>query len=138
VDRLRHEDFLVKNLYFRLFIDSGIYRLVRSGEPFASADAMEESCEPVNQALDDAGRATMCLLIDSRDAPARNDPAYERMFQPQRVRMSAGLKRAAVLTRSVVGKLQTARLLRETDAHGSHIRVFTDEKEALEYLRTGR
>ena len=128
---------LVANEHYVLTAEPGrlILRVTRSSVPFRSADDVNTSCEPVQLALDAAGRGKKCLLIDSREAPARNDPEYEEWFRPHRIRMVLGFKRVAILMRSVVGRLQSERLLRNVDKTDGLVRIFTDETFALSYLR---
>jgi hypothetical protein len=125
----------VKNEYYEVVVDAA-RRLVcvyRSSVPFASAEAVEQACGPVQELLDAMGRSAMRLFIDSREAPSRNDPEYERWFEHHRKRMVSGLGRAAILLRSAVGKLHAERMLRR-DGTSESVRVFTDEEAAMAYL----
>ena len=128
---------LVLNAHYTLIAEPGqfVLRLTRSTTPFASAREVNEACEPVQSALDAAGRSRCSLLIDSRNGPPRNDPEYEANFQPHRQRMVVGLRRVAILMRSAVGKLHAERLLRDSDRVPGRVRIFLDEEEALAFLR---
>jgi hypothetical protein len=110
-----------------------LVRLTRSPVPFSSREAVEEACVPIQELLDELDRSRVCLLVDSRNAPARNDQKYEQWFMPHRARMVSGLRRAAIVMRSAVGKLHAERMLRLDKADES-VRVFTDEAAALLYL----
>jgi hypothetical protein len=72
------------------------------------------------------------LLIDVRDAPPRNDAAFEavitRLLEAFIKRFSAH----AFLVRSAVGRLQTQRLARQRG--NEHPLVFDDEEDALRHL----
>ncbi|MBC8067754.1 MAG: hypothetical protein IAG13_05415 [Deltaproteobacteria bacterium] len=93
--------------------------------------------EPVQEELDRLGRGSHGLLIDSRDAPRRNDPAYESWFAKHRVKMIIGFPRVAVLVKSMAGLLQTQRL--STDGGltnvNPHVRSFNHEADAWAYAR---
>jgi hypothetical protein len=54
----------------------------------------------------------LALLIDARDAPARNDAEFEETFARARRPILAQFGRVAVLVRSAVGKLQVTRYAR--------------------------
>jgi hypothetical protein len=114
-------------------VGSRVIRVVRTREPFESLTELDDSFRELNAYLDSRGRAKHRLLVDTRQAPSRNDTAFERAFAPHRTRMLAGFERRAVLVRSVVGKLQVQRHARE-DEVDSH--AFTDEAEALAWLQS--
>jgi hypothetical protein len=122
--------------YYEVLLHSGgrLVRVTRSAVPFASAQAVDAACRPIQQLLDGLDRANVCLLIDSRNAPARNDPKYEEWFMPHRARMVSGLRRAAIVMRSAVGKLHAERVLK-LDKTPETVRVFNDEVTALIYLQ---
>lgn len=128
---------LVQNRHYLLTAEpfQRILRLKRTSEPFVSAEDVNHACEPVQQALDAVGRARHSLLIDSRDAPFRNDPVYEAWFQPHRKRMTLGLRRVAVLLRTAAGKLHSERLVKTVDRSPANLAMFVDEEAALEFLR---
>ncbi len=109
-------------------------RLTRSAAPFASLGGMSEEMAAVNRALYLLRASCVGLLIDVRLAPARNDPEFERAFEPFRARMHAGFARSAVLTQTAVGRMHAQRLV------GScrHLGAFTSETDALSFLLTER
>jgi hypothetical protein len=126
----------ISNAYYEVLVHSRgrLVRITRSPVPFPSQAAVEAACLPIHQLLDELERPKVCLLIDSRNAPRRNDPEYEHWFMPHRTRMVAGLRRAAIVLASAVGKLQAERVLR-SDKSPESVRAFTDEAAALSYLQ---
>lgn len=127
---------VLQSAYYRVEVLPGdrIVCVVRLPRAFESAEAVEEACAPVQSALDRLGRERHSLLIDVRDAPLRNEPEYERWFADHRRRMPLGFRRAAVLVRTMAGKLQTNRLI-ENDKSGPV--AFQDLREAVSYLEGG-
>lgn len=87
--------------------------LTRLTRPFASKDEVDSACEPVQRALDEIGRATASIVVDSRAARGSNDPAYEQWFARHRATLPQGFLRAAILMRTPVGALHSERLRRE-------------------------
>jgi hypothetical protein len=83
-----------------------------------------------NRALDEHGRSTSALVVDTRQAPPRNDPAFEEAFRPVRVRLLRGFVRVAVLVATPMGRLQAERHARED---GLSVRAFVDEAQAKAY-----
>jgi serine/threonine protein kinase len=126
---------VIKNEYYEVVVDAPrrLVQVYRSSVPFASAEAVEQACGPIQELLDAMGRSATRLFIDSRQAPSRNDPEYERWFEYHRTRMVSGLLRAAIVLRSAVGKLHAERMLRR-DGNYESVRVFTDEEAAMAYL----
>lgn len=104
--------------------------VVRTNERFETIEEMKTAFGEVHRTLDAAGRAASTLLVDTRNAPSRNDPEFEATFEPLRVRLLGGFRRVAVLARTLFGRLQVERHARE-DSLG--VRVFSDEAEARAY-----
>jgi hypothetical protein len=75
-------------------------------------------------------RAQFVLLLDSREAPMVIDRDMERRVNEAGARLLSGFTRSAVLVASVTGKLQAARMTRES----GRAPIFVDEAEALSYL----
>lgn len=123
---------LLKNKYFWISRAAGspMIEVRRSAEPFATIEAMQSAFLEVNQALDAAGRISANLLVDTREAPPRNDPAFERAFEPVRVAMLSGFRRVGVLVRTTAGRMQAERHTRRDGIEGQ---VFTDEVAARSY-----
>ena len=71
------------------------------------------------------------LLIDVRAAPGRNDPEFEKQFEPMRQRMQRGFRRVAVVVKSVHGKLQVQRYAREDGIPNA---AFDDRSAAVKWL----
>ena len=81
--------------------------------------------------------ARLRLLVDVRDGPARNDPAFEAKMNVHMQALVGRFEKCAVLVRSAVGVLQVKRLVRPYDdaIEGS---VFRDEAERAPLLETFR
>jgi hypothetical protein len=108
---------------------------VRSVEPFATKAEVDSSCGALLRALDTFGRSTSCVLIDSRLAPGRTDPHFDGWFARYRSGMLTGFLRAAILVQSAVGRLHADRLLRLDEQPGATMRSFTEQEQALTWLR---
>ncbi len=116
-----------------------VIEVTRHRKAFESAAHVHEVTQPVQEVLDRLGRSNHTLLIDSRDAPPRNDPAYESWFTKHRTQMVEGFPRVAVLMGSMAGVLQTSRLAHDDETlapHAARIRVFQDEAKAQAFLRS--
>jgi|SRR5580700_9496300 hypothetical protein len=127
---------LYEDSYFRVVADdeARVIRLVRSARPFPTLDAVERSFEAVAFSMITIRRG-WALLVDSRDAPMRNDEGFEEILARARARIVARFRCTAVLVGSDVGKLQVARYGREDSRSPP---VFSDEAEALAYIATQR
>jgi hypothetical protein len=128
------ELFADEHLTVTLDAASGLVRYVRSAQPYASLEAVRAIHSAMTQALRAHAGRPLKLLIDSRAAPPRNDPAFEaeivRSFQAFGPLFAA----RAMLIRSAVGKLQVQRLTREVWSDALTTGVFASEAEALAYL----
>jgi len=113
----------------------GVVRLVRTSAPFESSEALRLAALEVEQVLPSVAKDSG-LLVDARDAPARNDEVFEDQFARSRRPILAPFARVAVLVRSSVGKLQVARYGRE-DGATSQL-VFDDEASAIAHLTRRR
>jgi len=92
--------------------------------------------DEANRGLESAVRAAgirRVLLDLSKGPPGRNDEAFEHASAVWRKQLSAEVDRAAILVRTVAGKLQSQRLAREEGRRP--VNVFMDEAEALAYLK---
>jgi len=118
--------------HFRIESEGPLVRITRSNAAFASIEAMESAMEELNRQLDSLERGGRRLLVDTRAAPPRNDPAFEEAFGPHRKRMLSGFQRHAVLVQTEVGRLQVNRHAR---ADGTDLEAFREEKSALAWLR---
>lgn len=108
----------------------------RTAAHFDSAEDVERGHAELVQVLDGLPREQLALLVDLRQAPARNDPEFERLMQAYRPRIFARFARRAVLVKTAVGRLHVQRHAR-SDGH-SDLGVFTDEQAALDYATRGK
>lgn len=129
MSRTLHES----RFYYVELTEASILKVVRKNQPFEKPEDVDVACNPVQRVLDAMGRASHCLLIDTRDIVGRNDPTSERMFADHRKRMVVGFKGVALLVATVAGKLHTMRLLGEDRSPAA---VFLHESEALAHLRS--
>lgn len=116
--------------FFVVECSKGVIRVTRSATPFASLSQMQLEFDRLNDHLDRLGRRWASVLVDTRAAPPRNDPAFEEAFEPLRRRMLGGFRRSAVLISSPIGKLQVERHVR---LDGLDARVFSDLEAASAY-----
>ncbi len=128
---------LVDSLYFRLTVDEpgDVARLARTAIAFPSSEVLRLAALEVERVVVGFPPG-MGLLIDAREAPARNDKEFEEQFTRARRPILARFARVAVLVRSAVGKLQVNRYARE-DGVAAQL-TFDDEAQALEFLRRSR
>lgn len=108
--------------------------MIRSAVPFDTIDDLHATHDAIPRVLDTLGREQKALLVDTRAAPPRNDPAFEAALRQLRFRITRGFRRVAVLTKSAVGQLQVQRQAREAN---EDMGVFASEEEAMAYLRGG-
>lgn len=71
------------------------------------------------------------FLMDVREGPLRADPEFERATQDAGPELSKVFKRAAVLVKTAVGKLQMSRIRNE---RAMSMEVFDDEAKAYAFL----
>lgn len=72
------------------------------------------------------------ILLDMRLAPGNNDPEFEQAALVALRRLLRGFGKVAVLVHSAVGRLHFQRMSRES---GQDLHIFSDESEALRFLR---
>jgi hypothetical protein len=119
---------IFENQLFRLEVEHGIARIIRTATPLEIATLPERVAE-LGRALE---RTTArAALMDMRNAPGRNDPEFEAATVSWRRLIGTRFPKLAILVRTQAGRLQIQRLGRE-DRRESH--VFLDEAEALRYL----
>jgi hypothetical protein len=123
---------ILTNDYFRVVTDdrARIVWLIRTTLAFPSMEVLETTFADVSRGIN-VVPVEWGLLIDSREGPLRNDPAFEQILARARGQIVDRFARVAVLVKSAIGKLQVARYARED--HTSP-RVFDDEEQALAYL----
>ncbi len=109
-------------------------RVVRTAKRVDTRKEFDACWGDLMRALRSVNRSTLTLLIDTRDAPGRNDPKFETMFAPVRAELTRGFKRVAVVVKYQVSLLQVQR---NTKADGASVEVFTDLREATAWLSGG-
>jgi hypothetical protein len=112
-------------------VDHGILRLERTPTAYATMEAMHAANRALAVAIRGAG--VRRILLDLRKGPpGRNDEAFEHESGKWRKQLAAECERAAILVRTVAGKLQSQRLARDEGRVPTN--VFMDEAEALAFL----
>ncbi len=134
IDRSPFGDALVTTRHVILFADrrQQVVRFFRTSVPYESIAVLIDVHEIIMARLRATPVAGMSLLIDIREGPARNDPAFEQALAPLRPQLFALFDRSAVLVQSAIGRLQATRHARE-DGELTLI-VTQDEAEALRFL----
>ena len=108
-----------------------LVRMVRSGTPFNAIEEVRAFYESVAIAVEKLERRALMLLVDLREAPARNDPAFETTVAGYRKRMFADFARIGILVKTAAGKLNVSRHAKDD---GHEVTVFHDEDAALAWL----
>ena len=122
--------------YYEVHMDGrGIIHLRRSDAPWASLEIAKERNDlmvsKIREAMAPAERG-VGLLMDFRNARARNDDAFESLTEQYRHEMRDSFDRVAVVVRTSVGRLQLERLNRgQTNAPA----LFDDPEAALRWLQ---
>jgi hypothetical protein len=127
VDILRGRFFALERI-----VGTSIFHLRRNSTPMAQADDLLFDAPAFERVFASIDRSRMSLLVDFREAPIRNNPAFEAVATPLQRRLATEFRRAAVLVRTPFGKLQVSRMANE---NGVALAVFDDEQKALEYLK---
>lgn len=104
--------------------------LIRSTLPFPSEKAVDSTFRDLADVANRFPREWR-LLIDTRDAPLRNDRAFESALVRARALVSDRFSRSAVLVHTAAGKLQVSRYASQAPLSP---RVFDDEPDALSFL----
>ena len=112
--------------------EAALVHYKRTNESYASIDALRDCNKKLRSALAALPSGTLAMLVDVRDAPPRNDAAFEAEVLESLRLLAAQFPKRATLVRTAVGKLQTQRLAR---AREDDVRVFTDEAEARAFLK---
>jgi hypothetical protein len=108
-----------------------LVRYTRTSAAFRDLSELEEVYSALIRAAQGLDQRRLGLLIDLREAPARNDPGFEEAIGRHRKAMMRGYGRVALLVKTAVGKLQVGRHTREDGVAGL---VTQDETEALRFL----
>jgi hypothetical protein len=111
---------------------AGLVRYTRTARPYASLDELRNVNANLREAFATLPRGHLALLIDVRDAPPRNDPAFEHEILEALTTLAARFRARATLVKSAVGRLQAQRIARDGSS------VFFDEAEALAHLKPTR
>lgn len=109
-----------------------LVRVTRSDRSFPDVDEARRVFGAMAALVRSMDLAGYVLLIDSRDAPGRNDEAFESVVGAVRAQLVERFEKRALLLRTVVGVMQTQRM--ERTFGGPHIEPFADEAAALAYL----
>jgi len=125
---------LLTDAYVTVSIDNiaGYVRYVRSREAYPSLDVVRDVHQRVGMVLSLLPRSALGLLIDMREAPSRNDDAFEVEIVRIIENMHSYFRVHAALVKSAVGKLQVQRIAKS--AGRTDPSVFSTEPEALAYL----
>lgn len=126
---------LYEDDYFQVSFDPtvGIVRARRTSTPYpAVADAVR-CFDGLEAALRRQPLAGFSILVDSRDAPGRNDAEFESMLLGRREALFRKFRKRAVLFTTMAGVLQSQRMGREAK-DGVQVEPFVDEAKALAYL----
>lgn len=107
--------------------------LQRSPIPPLSLESLARDNAQLLAALEERHRQ-FGLVVDTRQAPIRNDADFERAMGLLRDRLTQHFSRAAILIDSGLGELQVARLERD---EGRTTLVTRDESSALRFARGG-
>ncbi len=111
--------------------EARIVRLVRSSNRI-EPDTIDGVVEELRRAVPLRERPRFVLLQDMRLGPLIRDEELEKKLAIAVPKLTAGFAARAVLLASAVGVLQAGRFIR---AAGGESRMFTDEEEAMRYLR---
>jgi hypothetical protein len=124
---------IVSNPYCRVLYDrtTSIARFVRTDAPIRSLEEADRFFGEASRAIDILGRNRIKLLIDIREAPARNDPQFETAMADHRREIARGVRRIAVVARTAAGRLHAKRLGKAD--HLDQI-VVASEDEAMAHL----
>jgi hypothetical protein len=118
-----------------LLVEDPVARIVtrtRTAERFTSLEVLASEYDGVVRALQRVDRSVYAHLVDLRQAPSRNDDAFEAAVTHYQAPLYDGFRRVAVIVATAAGRLQLRRFLTEYRADGQ---VFTDPEEATAYLR---
>lgn len=104
----------------------------RTANPYAALVEVRASFDALTQVFDTLDRRNLSVLADMRLAPPRDDPEFDRAAADQPNHLSRDFVRSAVLIRTATGLLHVQRHMQRL---GLPMKVFSDEAQAIEYLR---
>lgn len=124
---------IFRNPYAVLRHDLGRRLLILTRIPtqYPSIDALRETFHDLDEAVAHLPRQRTVLFIDSRRAPARNDPEFEAEFGRLRKHFLRDFQKIAIIVQTAVGVLQVSRHMRFDEIT---VGCFTEASEALAYL----
>lgn len=125
---------VLRSRYFTVSVSGTdkLARIERSDTPFDSVEEVRRAWREVDAALQKTVRRGRSLLIDLRQAPARNDPEFETAVRSILPDIRKGYRRIGVMVRSAAGGLQVSRLAR---ADGAVEFISSNEPELIAYLQ---
>lgn len=120
---------LLYDAYFTLRLDraASVIYCKRKPVPFESVAECDRVYTDIVRIFSALDRPRFKLLVDLRDGPSRNDPAFEHVLGMHRRNLFMGFSKAVVLVQTAAGILQIARHARDD---GLAIFAFTDEASA--------
>ncbi len=111
---------------------TGIVRYTRTREPYPSLEVVRTLHEKINATFSKLPPGKHSLLVDVRDAPARNDNPFEAEISKAIASAAPHFARRAALVKSAVGSLQVKRIAKARGDDG--FPTFSDDAEAIAYL----
>jgi hypothetical protein len=129
---------LYSDVHLRVTIDddAGIVTYTRSREPYESIETIREIHQKVRDLLSIHHVGRVALLVDVREAPARNDDPFEAEITHALEAIRPRFTAHAILIKSAVGRLQALRMAKSRGDDG--YTAFTDEAAALAHLHKGK
>lgn len=125
---------LLHTAHFLLVVDEEplIVTRTRTSQRFASLDELATEYDGVVRALDRVDRSVHAHLVDLRQAPSRNDEAFEAAVTRYQGPLYDRFRRVAVVVATAAGRLQLRRFLTEFRPDAG---LFTELDEATAFLR---
>lgn len=108
----------------------------RTSKAYPSMAELHETNQSRLRLLSEFRGKHYIMMLDARDGPLRNDPAFETAAREARAEMFNLFDRVAIVVKSAIGALQMRRLQSEASIKTDHVRTFeNDEAVAKEYLK---
>lgn len=104
----------------------------RTAQRFGSLEELVAEYDGLVRALAPIDRSVYAHLFDLRQAPSRNDEAFEAAVTRYQVPLYAGFRGVAVVVATAAGRLQLRRFLTGSRPDAG---LFTDVEEATAFLR---
>ena len=122
---------MYRSSYFELSEDRTlrVATLYRTPTPYASASAVRAEVDRLVGVFE-ARHRSWGVVCDFRDAPPRNDDAFESAMRHLRFAVGRAFGRVVVLVRTASGEMQVARLHRE-GGYAYHVTRDPDEARRL-------